>query len=49
MPGKGKGVVAFQRFDKGTYICEYSGNLVSLKEACRREKGHFKVLKQHSN
>lgn len=33
-PGKGKGVVVGDKpFAKGDFLCEYSGDLISLKEA----------------
>lgn len=38
MEGKGRGVVSSRPFRKGELICEYSGELISYKEAQRREE-----------
>ena len=35
---KGKGVFALKEFKKGALVCEYSGQLISKKEADKREK-----------
>ena len=32
-PSKGRGVVTERPFAKGDFLCEYSGDLISLKEA----------------
>ena len=37
MEGKGRGVVSTRPFSKGELVCEYSGELISLEEAQRRE------------
>ena len=36
--GKGRGVVTTAAFDKDEFICLYSGELISIKEAMKREK-----------
>lgn len=36
-PGKGRGVVATKEFQRGDYVVEYAGELVSLEEARLRE------------
>ena len=38
MEGKGRGVVSTRRFMRGELICEYSGELISHKEAKAREE-----------
>ena len=38
MKGKGRGVVATQPFKRGQFVCEYSGELISKKEAEMREQ-----------
>ena len=35
--GKGRGVISTQPFSKGSYLCEYSGELIRKKEALERE------------
>lgn len=35
---KGRGVVASREFDKGDFVVEYSGELIDLNEAKRREE-----------
>ena len=37
MDTKGRGVVSSRSFMKGELLCEYSGELISFKEAKRRE------------
>ena len=41
--GKGKGVVPTRPFRRGELICEYSGDLVSEKEAKSREEEYTKA------
>lgn len=36
--GKGRGVVSTRQFSRGELVCEYSGELISLEEAKRREE-----------
>ena len=36
--GKGRGVFATKRFDKGDFVCEYAGELVDYDTAKDREK-----------
>ena len=36
--GKGRGVVTTAAFDKDEFICMYSGEFISIKEAVKREK-----------
>ena len=38
MEGKGRGVVSSRPFSQGELVCEYSGALISLEEARRREE-----------
>lgn len=35
--GKGRGVVATQPIEKGSFVCEYAGDLISIEEAKARE------------
>ena len=41
MEGKGRGVVSTRRFMRGELICEYSGELISHKEAKAREERYY--------
>lgn len=36
-PNKGRGVIAGRNFARGEYVVEYSGDLISLEEARKRE------------
>ena len=36
--GKGKGIFANAPFDVGSFLCEYTGELIKAKEGCKREK-----------
>lgn len=36
--GKGRGVVAERRFERGEFVIEYMGDLISISEATEREK-----------
>ena len=38
VPGKGLGVFAAASFDKDSYLCEYTGELITAKEGYLREK-----------
>ena len=38
MESKGLGVVSTRPFSRGELVCEYSGELISLEEAQRREE-----------
>ena len=40
--GKGRGVVSTQPFSKGELVCEYSGDLIFLEEARKREQKYAK-------
>ena len=46
IPGKGKDVVAKLNTDKESYICEYTGEIISYEEAKTREE---KYLSDHDN
>jgi histone-lysine N-methyltransferase SETD8 len=39
--GKGRGVVSTRPFYHGDLICEYSGDLISEKEAVKRENEYL--------
>ena len=45
-PNKGKGVVAKVNIDKDSYICEYTGDIITYKEAKTREE---KYLSDHDS
>lgn len=40
--GKGRGVVTTRPFDKGEFVCEYAGDLVTMEEASERERAYSK-------
>jgi histone-lysine N-methyltransferase SETD8 len=42
--GKGRGVKATRKFIKGELICEYSGDLIYIDEAKKREKDYQKDI-----
>lgn len=35
--GKGRGVVAARKFQKGEFVVEYAGELITMEEAKKRE------------
>lgn len=37
-PDKGKGVFTTRLFQKGEFVCEYTGKLTTKKDALKREK-----------
>ena len=41
MEGKGRGVFPTRPFRKGEFIVEYSGELISMDEAKKREKDYL--------
>lgn len=45
--GKGKGVVAGRDFQKGDYICEYAGDLITREEAENRERKYLADAERH--
>ena len=42
---KGRGVITTRPFQKGDFICSYSGELVTAKEAKEREKRYSKIAR----
>lgn len=42
MEEKGRGVIATQTFRQGDLLCEYSGDLITEKEAVTREDDYLK-------
>ena len=40
MPLKGRGVFATRHFERGEFVCEYAGDMVSHKAAKRREEAY---------
>ena len=40
--GKGRGVFSVKKFKRGEPICEYSGELITYKEAIKREEVYSK-------
>lgn len=42
IPKEGKGVVATINYTEGELICEYEGDLLSHKEALKREQRYLK-------
>ncbi|EGD78327.1 hypothetical protein PTSG_09393 [Salpingoeca rosetta] len=46
--GKGKGVLARRTFEKGEYVCEYAGDLITKPEAAEREQRYLtEAREQH--
>ena len=45
--GKGKGVICSRRLEKGQFVCEYAGDLISEDEALEREAKYAKEVHVH--
>lgn len=41
IPKKGKGLVTTRNYKKGEFLCEYEGDLLSHKEALKREQKYL--------
>lgn len=46
-PGKGRGVFAKEKMQRGQFICEYSGELIGLNEARKRMENQQKSAKMN--
>lgn len=42
IPKKGKGVITTRSYREGEFICEYEGDLLSHKDALKREQEYLK-------